>query len=375
MEPALESFRALAKELVTVHGVKQSRLLDEIRNTLLDCAQSLPQYDVLFCNSYGGFRCSDAFYEFVATAASASEAQDGHAGRARLAKHIAPFGRVCMERHPAVGRMLHLYHAHDLGWAFSKVASISCDAKQCERYARHVAAIRAAPDEAFGGAAPDEACDEGAAPDEACDEGDGYVLTVDDYMWKATLEDGHLKIAPRQAWLECAVACLDKHMANEASERSELVTRYDAGVVHLMLASHSHKFAEEVENEARPHYERYDWKKPSEGQGKCWLGMDFTEALAYYGDDSMWKAWKCQQHYDECAMRFLALHRDALPAIPAIPGSDGGSSGSDDDEEVALHAGLLFASTGGCKLALRKVPQHVCWGIKQYDGLETVHLL
>lgn len=323
----LSHFKDLVKDLVKEQGVKHRDLIKVIRETLLEESKNLPKIPVLYCSSYGGFGYSLQFKAFVNNDDSEEEDEDELeiANTVSIRKVEAPSG---------------INIVHIAPWIRTRITHVQMMApfgKHClEQYPIVAKMMRAY--HAYGLK-------------------DVFNKIAKIYVCQSRCETigKDMEKSKDDAFLDVCNKGMVKELEMMESNRSGLEGFSDEQI-GTMLEIYTYVFPEERDNKKKNWYNSPDEKRQK---------LNFAKGIEVYGQDHF-AIWKLQGEYNIEAMRFMLVNKDAFPEVQL---------NAEQEEAMLLKAGLMFASSPYCQLAIDYVPQLVDWDINEYDGLESVRIL
>ena len=333
LTPELSLFRQIVKELVLTQQLSQIELHDHIHSVLIEETRDQPMLHVATCGCYGGYGLDQLFLDFmVAHPAINQDSIPAHVqqnaaltiyhDRLLVFPYIEPFGRQCTESYPGIATALRLYKQHNLDAVFKHLGDLVRAMKNIADVEKVITLISDLDDsrENFGEDINTQTCILNK-----------LIIKPDVYCKKYTKHS--------------LIAMCNRVLSREtitADAARELILAHpsiDEDVLGLMVESHS-------DFEAKPCPNKKN--------------MSFAYAVEYYNDSTTpGEIWKFQQHVNQYAMFFLMRHPNAL-------------SIQNEDLEIDIEIGILFASDFACKLQFQRVPPVLCWTIDEYDGLESI---
>lgn len=329
-EDLLHSLANNVVQLVKDYQMSHKEIKEHIYQCLFEESKKLPMTDVLYNNIHGGYGFSRDFNN-----SHYFERTSKLTNRVCVMNHIKDYGARKYSELPFIARLISIYTHYNLKDAFRVIKKIDALESTVIAQQTNLKSLLGVDDLSFG--------------DEERTESFEYKV-YDDHFKRLVAR------YTKSSLIHCFESGIEKNLQSITNLKEALQLTDD--IVGKIKTSLKYSFPEEVENNKKPWYDRNKWEMGKDGHT-----MSFIEAIDFYGERH-WAIWKCQQRFDEAAMRFLIQHPDVLPVPEAIDQMT--------LEDITTSMGLMCASGRYCNLVIGKAPQLVDWYIGEYDGLESI---
>jgi hypothetical protein len=370
------------KNLLVNHGVSHKEIIDDIHDEIIELSKTLPKFEVLYNNAYGGYGFSKEFILFVKQNQQEStesinpyEYRYDNVFRRQAVQYILPFGQYILDKYPILKAILVIYHHSNLNDIVSTINSMYYSEDKLKAlYKRRDELRRCLAIEYLQGnkmikmQSLDDAsnnCDESDESDESkeyeTNEETMYALIHYNYVEF----EGYTK----ECYEELLVAMdkeIDETLTKLDEKKTNCISKYkltDTNFDEIRMVIYS--LMKNAESYSL--HNKHDY--------------NFLEAIKKYGVDDN-RIWKHQQRYNELALQYLMIKsKQCIPQIfketyvyDYIISNSYIKINDEDYNKIVKNFGLSCASSQYCSLEIAEVPEYINWYVGEYDGLEEIVL-
>lgn len=368
------------KELVINHGVSHKEIITDIHDEIIELSKTVPKFEVLYNNAYGGYGLSKEFISFV------KHNQQDRKGsinpydykyditfRRQAVQYILPFGHYILEKYPILKTILVIYHhckLNDIVNVISSMYYIEENLKSlCKRRddLEHCLAVEYIHgDKVIKKYSLDDVDSDGELEDLEyyANEETKYALIHFNHVdfegyTKESYEELITSISKEVDGIKTK---LEKDKAYCISDYNITETTF------YQMKNIINNLMKNVESFTNMH-NKYDY--------------NFIEAITKFGVDDN-RIWKHQQRYNKLALQYLmTLLQECIPqefnqdfnrnyVYDFVISNSYISINDEEYNKIVKDFGLLCASSQYCSLEIAEVPEYISWSIGEYDGLEKI---
>jgi hypothetical protein len=367
------------KELVINHGVSHKEIITDIHDEIIELSKTVPKFEVLYNNAYGGYGLSKEFISFV------KHNQQERKGcinpydykyditfRRQAVQYILPFGHYILEKYPILKTLLVIYHhckLDDIVHVISSMYYIEDKLRTlCERRDdfEHCLAIEYIQgDKVIKKYTLDDTSSE--------DELESKEYYTNEETKYALIHYNHVDFEgyTKESYEELLIS-LNKEVEEIETKlkKDKTYCINDYNITETKFYEIKHIINNLMENnKSCSLYNKQDY--------------NFIEALDKFGVDDN-RTWKHQHRYSELTLQYLMtlftecnLHEFNQEFnknyIYDFAISNSYISVNDEDYDKIVNGfGLVCASSQYCALDIAEVPEYISWSIGEYDGLEQI---
>lgn len=379
------------KNLLVNHGVSHKEIIDDIHDEIIELSKTLPKFEVLYNNAYGGYGFSKEFILFVKQNQQEStesinpyEYTYDTIFRREAVQYILPFGNYILDKYPILKAILVIYHHSKLNDIVSTINSmyytqdklkalykrrdeLGCCLSTEYLHGNKMIKMESLDDNSNNGDINDD--NDNSDTSDTSDTSDEYNIYGETVY--ALLHYNHVDFEgyTKKCYEELLVA-MDK-------EVDETLTKLDEKKTNCIS---KHKLTDTNFDEIRMII--YSLMKNAESYSLHDYNLHdytFLEAIKKYGVDDN-RIWKHQKRYDKLALQYLMIKsKQCIPQIfketyvyDFVLSNSYIKINDKDYNEVVRSFGLACASSQYSSLEIAEVPEYISWSVGEYDGLESI---
>lgn len=364
MEELKTQLESCAIDLVVRHNIKQKQMHEWITNALKEYVNGQEHVKLLFNNCYGGFRFSKPFIAYLQEQDNLIT-EECHLYdtmmRVKAVPYISPFAVhiLNMEQYNGLKNILYIYHLHSLDVIFKKVQRVIQLTKNRSIILDNLDKIAT------------------------------YVANINDMF--ARSEVSVINQGKPGLWNLKVPLSKTKISSFSCTQLKELLCEYESsdlkkeinddlkGAIEALILTLGKSLFEEIEDflDIQLNREKESHRHPEIDKYKYSSFISILSKEGYHSD----LTWKYQMVYNQYAIKYLidkymkSLDPSHQHSIFDFVFNEECPVDIEVMKKVEETFGLLCASGGCAKLAIATVPPLLEWEVREYDGLENVHVL
>lgn len=364
------------RDLILNHNVTHTEIINNIHDEVMEMSKTLPHFQVLYNNAYGGFGVSKGFLQYIRQHNHDDNVEDLYSKSFRInaVNYIVPFGAEILTQYPLLKDVIVLYHHYNLNKVVYDICSMYYEDDKLQRLYKRKDQIESILNTPYSHGHKTDRVDTfnfNSESDSESDDVDHTHITntysVHDLIhYKFAILVGYTKET-----YEKVITQINKEVDESVSRRDNYYKKClsNENITDTIFDDIKEVVYEIKANEDKFNYctnKKYDY---------C-----FHDALKKFGFDDF-RIWECQDTYSKLAMQYLSIKSkdyiekvsDGQKVYDFVISHDYFEIPEDEYNNIIKDFGLECASSRYCSLKIAEVPQFVSWYVGEYDGLEQIN--
>lgn len=349
----LNTLSSIVVELVTHHNVKHETIVDHIQKTIEDSVKDLPMIHIIYNTSYGGYRISDNFREYVLELKQCNKLNNdmndmtSKEARIHFAKYIKDYGQYIIDNHINIWDIVTTCTLSNVQEAINASRIIHTNRETLENITSNLDII-------------DKRIQQNYSIYDTCEKN---KTTPNEYM---------LSIKPDQLLLSVKYSIEDLKEFRKTINLDEIRKKYIDSTYKIMNGELWMGFPDFIQNVLlikRPQINTND--RVFKERKKC-----FMDALMMERETETCNVWEYQTFYNVETMTFLAdVYQNNTPVYEYFASRLKISNCIYGVDSIIENIGLMCASASYSKLGIDMIPPLLDWYIHDYDGREEIRII